>query len=180
MMRKAISVALLGLIGFASAAKIQDLVLGIPDVNRLNSDWYSGYLDASETKHLHYVFASSLTDPINDPVIVWFNGGPGCSSLLALFAENGPYVIDDGEYFIKDNPFPWNQRANVLYIESPAGVGFSIAGTPQDAQHNDMSQSKDALAAILNWYKFFPEYLRNPLFISGESYAGIYVPYLSW
>ena len=175
---------LLGLLGLASnvtdAARIQDLVLGLPDIDRLNADWYSGYLDASATKHLHYVFVTSLTDPINDPVVLWFNGGPGCSSLLALFQEHGPYVIDDGEYYIKTNPEPWNKRANILYLESPAGVGFSIAELVSDYQHNDMSQSKDAMAALLNWYKYFPEYLRNDLYISGESYGGIYTPYLAW
>jgi hypothetical protein len=87
-MRRAIaatSVVLLSLLGVVKAARIQDLVVGLPDVNRMNTDWYSGYLDASPTKHLHYVFVTSLTDPINDPVVLWFNGGPGCSSLLALF-----------------------------------------------------------------------------------------------
>jgi len=53
-------------------------------------------------------------------------------------------VIDDGETTIKKNPEPWNKRANTLYIESPAGVGFSIAGGPHDSKHNDMSSSKDA------------------------------------
>jgi carboxypeptidase C (cathepsin A) len=89
-MRKALSsVVLLALLGLSAkvtqAARMQDLVLGLPDIDRLNADWYSGYLDASPTKHLHYVFVTSLTDPINDPVVLWFNGGPGCSSLLALF-----------------------------------------------------------------------------------------------
>lgn len=89
-------------------------------------------------------------------------------------------MIDDGEYYIKNNPEPWNKRANILYLESPAGVGFSIAELVSDYQHNDMSQSKDAMAALLNWFKYFPEYLRNDLYISGESYGGIYTPYLAW
>jgi len=80
------TIALLAMFCISSkAARIQDLVLGLPDVDRLNADWYSGYIDASPTKHLHYVFVTSLTDPINDPVVIWFNGGPGCSSMLALF-----------------------------------------------------------------------------------------------
>lgn len=85
-MRKTIaSLFTLALLGVTQGARIQDLVIGLPDIDRLNADWYSGYIDASPTKHLHYVFVTSLTDPINDPVVLWFNGGPGCSSLLALF-----------------------------------------------------------------------------------------------
>jgi carboxypeptidase C (cathepsin A) len=87
---------------------------------------------------LHYVFIESLDKPTTDPVLIWFNGGPGCSSLHGLFQEHGPFIIDDGETIIKPNPFPWNQRANLLYIESPAGVGFSTANST-DSLHNDMS-----------------------------------------
>jgi carboxypeptidase C (cathepsin A) len=103
----------------------------------------------SETKSLHYVFVTSASDnAAKDPVVVWFNGGPGCSSLLALFAEHGPFVFDDGESVIKPNPEPWNKRANVLYIESPAGVGYSFAKTDEDFNHNDISSSLDSLQAI--------------------------------
>ena len=116
-------------------------------------------MQASPSKRLHYVFVLSLSDPINDPVVVWFAGGPGCSSLLALFQEHGPFVIDDGEYYLKNNPEPWNKRANVLYIESPAGVGYSVGDTPQDRIHNDLTQSKDAFAAMQDWYNAFPEFM---------------------
>lgn len=141
---------------------------------------YSGYLTVTETKSLHYVFAESMSDPTNDPVVIWFNGGPGCSSMLAFMQENGPLAVDDGEAFIKTNPHPWNERANMLWIESPAGVGFSLAGTENDLKTNDMVQSQDALAALKQWFGKFPEYLPNELFVSGESYGGIYVPYLTW
>ena len=180
---KRTAIVLLGLLASSAvlaADKKADVVEALPLCAPLPSKWYSGYLPVTETKALHYVFIESLSNPATDPILIWFNGGPGCSSLLALFQEHGPYVVDDGEYFIKDNPEPWNKRANILYLESPAGVGFSIAGLPSDAQHNDMSQSKDAKAALLNWYKFFPEYLMNDLYIAGESYGGIYTPYLAW
>jgi len=68
----------------------------------------------------------------------------------------------------------------MLYIESPAGVGYSVANTTQDLSTNDMLQSEDAFAALEQWFIKFPEYLNNSLFVSGESYGGIYVPYLSW
>ena len=71
-------------------------------------------------------------------------------------------------------------NANVLYIESPAGVGFTRADTPRDKIHNDVTQSEDALVAIQAFFAGFPEYLENDIYIAGESYAGIYVPYVAW
>ena len=179
-MRKLALLSILGLATTVSALKASDYVMGLPDCDRLNSDWFSGYLKVSEKKELHYVFVTSMNDYTTDPVVVWFNGGPGCSSLLALFQEHGPFVIDDGEYSIKKNPYPWNQRQSILYIESPAGVGFSWAASKDDWNQNDMSQSADAFAALQDWYTNYPEFLNNDLYISGESYGGIYVPYLSW
>ena len=77
--------ALLGLTASVSAFDPKDYVTNLPDANRLTSDWFSGYLKVTETKELHYVYVTSLDNPQTDPVVVWFNGGPGCSSLLALF-----------------------------------------------------------------------------------------------
>jgi len=57
---------------------------------------------------------------------VWLTGGPGCSSMLALFQEHGPVVFPDGQDKAVANPHSWNTKANVLYIESPLGVGFNI------------------------------------------------------
>ena len=100
---------------------------------------YSGMLTVSPTKALHYIFVESLNDPVNDPVVIWFNGGPGCSSLLGFMQENGPFVIDDNSTVIIENPHPWNGMANMLYIESPAGVGFSVGNTTNDLRHSDTS-----------------------------------------
>lgn len=103
----------------------------------METNSYSGYLKVSDTKSLHYVFVESMDKPDTDPVVIWFNGGPGCSSMLAFMQEHGPYVIDDGENTLKKNPFPWNMRANMLYIESPAGVGYSKA----DKDNGDLTQN---------------------------------------
>jgi len=129
------------LAGCALAAPLADLMPNLPDAPAFTTATYSGYMKVSETKSLHYVFAESESDPANDPVVIWFNGGPGCSSMLAFMQENGPLCIDDGEDFIKTNPYPWNTRMNMLWIESPAGVGYSYAATEEDLQTNDMVQS---------------------------------------
>lgn len=149
---------------------------------------YSGYLRVNEEKHLHYIFIESEATPSTDPILVWFNGGPGCSSLLAFMQEHGPWVIEDEATVVTRNPNPWNANASVIYLESPAGVGFSPWNLPNGSQpvYNDMIQSEDAYAALRQWYLKFPEYGpgagngNNELFISGESYGGIYTPYLAW
>ena len=129
------------IVGCAFAAPAADLMPNLPDAPAFSTNNYSGYLTATATKSLHYVFTESKVDPANSPVTIWFNGGPGCSSMLAYMQENGPLAIDDGEDYIKTNPYPWNNRMNMLWIESPAGVGYSSAGTAQDLQTNDMIQS---------------------------------------
>jgi len=91
-------------------------------------DWYSGYLDfpfQEYMAHMHYFYFPSQSDPQNDPVLFWFNGGPGCSSLLGALYEHGPFIFIDAFHSLVANPEAWNKRANTVYIESPAQVGFS-------------------------------------------------------
>ena len=185
-MNKVLYLFLIGLISISNVmgAISADKVDSLPMCGPLLSEWYSGYLNVSSGKSLFYVFVQSHAavgkTQNNDPLIIWFNGGPGCSSLLGLFTQNGPFVIDQFDTNIKQNPFPWTLNANVLYIESPAGVGFTRADTPRDKIHNDVTQSEDALVAIQAFFTGFPEYLTNDIYIAGESYAGIYVPYVAW
>jgi len=77
------------------------------------------------------------------------------------------------------NPYSWNKNANVLYLDHPAGVGFSTCnGT--DCDHSDASDGIDNLSVMRSFFAAFPEYKKHDLWLSGESYAGIYIPYLLW
>lgn len=147
--------------------------------NNVSDTIYSGYLNVTSTRKYHYVFVESRRNPISDPIILWLNGGPLCSSLMGLVYEHGPFVLDDGETAFHRNQYSWNEAANVIYLESPAGVGYSYAGTEQDQYWDDKNTTADSLAAMLIWYSLFPEYKENEFYISGESYAGVYVPYLA-
>jgi len=93
------TLAIVGLASLASAADMDALVGEMPLIGEFSSPTYSGFLkvDKTTTKELHYIFTESLDNPTKDPVVIWFSGGPGCSSMLAMFMENGPWVIDDGE-----------------------------------------------------------------------------------
>ena len=124
MFNKSLTIA--AIVGSAFAADEADRVLSMPDMATFDTyPVYSGYLNVDEYKSLHYMFIESQNDPANDPVIIWFNGGPGCSSMLGFTQEHGPYKLDSGTDFWTENEWSWNKEANMLYIESPAGVGFS-------------------------------------------------------
>jgi cathepsin A (carboxypeptidase C) len=69
----------------------------MPEMGTFDSfGFFSGYLDVDDTKSLHYLFVESQNAPDTDPLVIWFNGGPGCSSMLGFSQEHGPFVLDSG------------------------------------------------------------------------------------
>ncbi|XP_069507337.1 lysosomal protective protein isoform X2 [Ambystoma mexicanum] len=139
---------------------------------------YSGYLSVSGNKHLHYWFVESQNDPGKSPVVLWLNGGPGCSSLDGLLTEHGPFLIQPDGITLEYNPESWNTIVNMLYLESPAGVGFSYSDDKNYAT-NDTEVAMNNYLALKEFFRLFPEYSKNEFFITGESYGGVYVPTLS-
>jgi serine carboxypeptidase-like clade 1 len=161
----------------------------------LPSPQFSGYLNGTDGCnievngpycYIHYWFCladdgtSSYDNPY--PVVVWLNGGPGSSSVLGLLQELGPLLINaTGDGFM-ENPFSWTRiPANILILESPVGVGYSYCAAQEVAgvvcQNTDRYTASTARAAIVDFFREkFPEFISNPFFITGESYAGVYVP----
>uniref|UniRef100_A0AAZ3SEY1 Carboxypeptidase n=1 Tax=Oncorhynchus tshawytscha TaxID=74940 RepID=A0AAZ3SEY1_ONCTS len=162
--------------------------LGAPDVDEIkflpglqkqpNFKQYSGYFNVAGNKHLHYWFVESQKDPASSPVVLWLNGGPGCSSLDGLLTEHGPFLIQNDGMTLEYNPYSWNMIANMLYLESPAGVGYSYS---DDSNYttNDTEVSMNNFLALKEFFKAFPEYIKNEFFLTGESYGGIYIPTLA-
>ncbi|CAG9316598.1 unnamed protein product [Blepharisma stoltei] len=171
------------LLAVALAAPLSDLVIGQPGLpTPATFDTYSGYLDIPNSggKSLHYILVESQNNPATDPLLLWLNGGPGCSSLDGFIYEHGPYVFPDEGTVLFKNQYSWNTNASVLYLEAPAGVGFSVMGDLQNNLTDDETTAHDNLQALLQFFRKFPEYRYHDFFISGESYAGIYVPTLAY
>ncbi len=114
--------------------------------------------------HYHYVFFDSQRDPDNDPLILWLNGGPGCSSLIGMVMENGPFLFQPNTTTLRLNPNAWNNRANLLYIQSPGGVGFSKG---ERKVYNDANTAEDNLQALLAFFEKFPNLKKNDFYITG-------------
>ncbi|MGH0171095.1 UNVERIFIED_CONTAM: hypothetical protein FKN15_060121, partial [Acipenser sinensis] len=123
-------------------------------------------------------FVEAQLNPSSSPVVLWLNGGPGCSSLDGFLTEHGPFLIQDDGTTLKYNPYSWNMIANMLYLESPAGVGFSYSDD-KNYTTNDTEVSMNNFLALKEFFRLFPEFSRNEFFITGESYAGIYIPTLA-
>ncbi|CAN6301971.1 unnamed protein product [Urochloa humidicola] len=139
---------------------------------------YSGYINLGDKygKSLFYYFVEATADPATKPLILWLNGGPGCSSFgIGAFQEIGPFRVDTDGKTLCYNKYTWNSVANILYLESPVGVGFSYAtDTEVYKVMNDNMTSSDSLQFLLKWLDRFPEYKNRDLYIVGESYAGHY------
>ncbi|KAK7270354.1 hypothetical protein RIF29_23433 [Crotalaria pallida] len=168
-------------------------------------DQYSGYVTANETRGraLFYwlIEAPHRRLPEARPLVLWLNGGPGCSSVaFGVSEEFGPYHIRPNGKHVR-NLYAWNNLANLLFIESPVGVGFSYARETEDIFfHGDQQTvfrfrhayayaypgsvlsdfaAEDAYTFLVNWFERFPQYKHRDFYIAGESYAGHYVPQLA-
>eukprot|EP01125_Pyxidicula_operculata_P009072 TRINITY_DN29_c0_g1_i1.p1 TRINITY_DN29_c0_g1~~TRINITY_DN29_c0_g1_i1.p1 ORF type:complete len:453 (-),score=79.42 TRINITY_DN29_c0_g1_i1:70-1428(-) len=161
-----------------------DKISSLPLFNGKLGNQYSGYITVNTTagRNFHYWFVESAgSSPSTDPLVLWLNGGPGCSSLDGYFYENGPIRFARGQNLqLENNPYSWNKLANVLYLESPAGVGFSYSSSPNDYNNqNDERTANDNYNFLKLWLAKHPQYSTNPFYIAGESYAGIYIPSLA-
>ncbi|KAJ7055889.1 serine carboxypeptidase [Mycena amicta] len=135
---------------------------------------YTGYIDV-EARHLFFYFFESRSNPDEDDVVLWTNGGPGCSSGLGLFMELGPCRIVNGSEGPVYHEESWNSRANVFFIDQPIGVGFSYADYGEFVSTTEEA-AKDIAAFVAIFFAHFQQFQGHGFHLSGESYAGRYLP----
>ncbi|KAI4191778.1 MAG: hypothetical protein LQ348_003430, partial [Seirophora lacunosa] len=161
---------------------IQEFVVNgtaIPDVDFDIGESYAGLLPISsasnETRELYFWFFPSANPLASDEITIWLNGGPGCSSLEGLLQENGPFLWQYGTFAPVKNPYTWVNLTNMVWIEQPVGTGFS-QGTPTATNEDEVAEQ------FLGFFKNFVDTFAlqgRKVFITGESYAGYYVPYIA-
>lgn len=129
---------------------------------------YTGYLSTdNDSKHFFFAYFDSRSNPREDPLVMWLNGGPGCSSMTGLFMELGPCRVSDAGNSTVKNEHSWIEAANVFFLDQPIGVGFSWSKTAK--ANGTFAASEDIYAFISIWYKHFPESHELPFSIAGES-----------
>ncbi|XP_044731481.1 venom serine carboxypeptidase [Chrysoperla carnea] len=146
-----------------------------------NTTSYAGYLTVNEktNSNLFFWFFPALNDFENAPVILWLQGGPGATSLIGLFTENGPFVIKT-KHGVKLRKYSWHLYHSVIYIDNPVGTGYSFTDKDEGYAQNETAVGEDLYNALVQFFKLFPNLQKNPFFVTGESYAGKYVPAFSY
>jgi len=143
-----------------------------------HSKQYTGWLDVG-SKHLFFWYFESQGSPSDDPLVLWLTGGPGGSSMIGMLQELGPCLIKEngtGTYY---NKYGWSKNTNLLFIDSPAGVGFSYVDEGIPLPGDSFTTAAD-LHHFLQIFvsDVFPDLSDRPFHITGESYGGHYVPSL--
>lgn len=144
---------------------------------------YAGTLsiddNANNTNQLWFWFFPSENPAASDEITIWLNGGPGCSSLDGLFQENGPFLWQSGTYAPQPNPFAWTNLTNMVWVDQPIGTGFSPAADGAPANITDETDIGRDFAGF--WKNFMTTFnmTGRKVYITGESYAGQYIPYIA-
>ncbi|XP_047999648.1 venom serine carboxypeptidase-like [Leguminivora glycinivorella] len=138
---------------------------------------YTGFFTvnkAHDSNQFFWYFPSMFPDKDQAPVLVWLQGGPGGSSLFGLFCENGPIAEENGQFVPRQ--YHWALNHHVIYIDNPVGSGFSFTNDTKGYCTDETQVGEQLYSTITQFFQLFPELQKNDFFITGESYAGKYVP----
>ena len=157
-----------------------DLVTSLPGVDfPIAYKQYSGYLELHDHIKFHYWLFEAQFNSETSPVVQWLNGGPGTSGLFGAFTELGPLRMNINGT-ITPNPYAWNLKTNLLIIESPVDVGFSYqVNASAHFTNHDNSTAELNFSALKLFFAKYPHFLSNDFYITGESYAGRFIPQLA-
>ncbi|KAJ1833605.1 hypothetical protein LPJ63_002649 [Coemansia sp. RSA 2711] len=158
------------LAGSPDAAKATAPALCDPSVQQ-----YSGYMDIAPDKHLFYWFfeARNQRQPRHlTPLVLWLNGGPGCSSLSGLLSGVGPCHVGSDSNSTTTNPYSWNTNVNILFLDQPTNTGYSYGANVSTTRN----AARDVVTFLRRFYTQYPQYSLSELHVMGESYAAHYVP----
>ncbi|KAL4089658.1 hypothetical protein QTP88_024657 [Uroleucon formosanum] len=144
-------------------------------------DSCAGYLTVDEAlvSNLFFWFFPAANGSSGAPVVLWLQGGPGASSLYSVFNEHGPFTVDAAGV-LQTRRHAWTSTHSVLYVDNPVGVGYSFTGDDAGYSSNQTAVARNLYAALVQFFLLYPEYRQNEFYAAGESYAGKYVPAVSY
>lgn len=137
----------------------------------------TGYISVADAEMFYY-FIESEGNPKEDPLLLWYSGGPGCSAFNGLIFENGPLQFNITDYEggvpqLEYYPYSWTKTASVLFVDAPVGTGFSYSTTASGWYTSDTQAGWQTYKFLRKWLIQHPQYLKLQLFIGVDSYSGI-------
>lgn len=114
----------------------------------------------------------------NAPLIVWLQGGPGCSSMFGIFGEHGPFFVPKGKPI--QRKYAWTNVYNVLYIDQPVGTGYSFTNSSKGYINSQEMVADHLYKALAQFYQLYSELKKSKLYITGESFAGKFIPAIAY
>uniref|UniRef100_A0A0A9W0I2 Carboxypeptidase n=1 Tax=Lygus hesperus TaxID=30085 RepID=A0A0A9W0I2_LYGHE len=146
-----------------------------------NIQSYSGYFTVNSdfNSNLFFWYFPAESSPESAPIALWLQGGPGGSSMFGLFQETGPISINNN-LTVSNRKYSWTKDIHMIYIDNPVGTGFSFTRNPDGYVTNQEEVGRDLYSALIQFFQIFPELQSHDFYISGESYAGKYIPALAY
>uniref|UniRef100_I1ND90 Carboxypeptidase n=1 Tax=Glycine max TaxID=3847 RepID=I1ND90_SOYBN len=143
-----------------------------------------GYLPISptSTSSIFYAFYEAQNSTLlfsKTPLLIWLQGGPGCSSMIGNLYELGQWRVTKS-LTLQPNPGAWNRIFGLLFLDNPIRTGLSVASTRQEIPTDQNGIAKHLFAAITRFVQLDPLFKNRPIYITGESYAGKYVPAIGY
>lgn len=166
--------------------QVNTTAAGIP----FYGQYFTGYIKVNTTTNssLFYTLysaggnnatAQDSTLNSSNPLVLWLQGGPGCSGWLGNLMELGPmniqYNTTSNTTQLSVNPYSWVTNNHLLFVDQPIGTGFSFGGDGE-TQDNTVASSVYLENFLIQFFNVYPELRGKPFYITGESYAGHYIP----
>lgn len=151
----------------------------VPITDKIGFQSYAGFFTVNEkyNSNLYFWYFPPFSDNENAPVLLWLQGGPGGSSLYGLFTELGPLIVKKDGFALRK--YHWALNNHLIFIDNPVGTGFSFTKSDKGYCSDEICVGKGLYSAMQQFYKLFPQLRTNDFYITGESYAGKYIPYLA-
>jgi len=145
----------------------------------MDVEMHSGYVNVTSEDYLFYWFVRAQNVKDDAPVIVWSNGGPGCTAMEGATLEIGPLVHLRGNRGgftgkLSANAWSWNKHAHLLFVDQPRYVGYSCGSGHRITSSKDAG--KDMVTFLLGWRELFDEIEAPHFILASESYGGRFVP----
>ena len=163
-------------------------ILGDTDApwNYLGFTGYSGFINMNGltgSSLFYWLFECVGSNITSDkiPIVIWLQGGPGCSSELGMLFENiSPITFNPFGQPVGNPELTWATNYHIMSIDFPYGAGFSYANSANDERPTTLEATAYLYRFLTKLNTKYPTWFNRKVYIFGESYGGHWVPGIAY